>query len=117
MTWAVGLALMTALGRPVPAVLLTDCGAEADDQWALAHLALSPAVGLRGVVTSHAPSLKKPAAPTAAGATVSSRAIRAQGRPSQAKTARTPATAHQTPSTAAISVTPVTSSERVSPLT
>src|SRR5256885_11036915 len=35
-------------------VLTTDCGADIDDQWALAHVALSPELDLRGVVTTHA---------------------------------------------------------------
>jgi inosine-uridine nucleoside N-ribohydrolase len=37
-----------------------------DDQWALAHLALSPEFDLRGVVTTHAPNLAAPAAETSA---------------------------------------------------
>jgi purine nucleosidase len=48
-------------------VLTSDCGTEIDDQWALAHLALSPAIDLKGVVTTHSPSLKPPAAEAAAG--------------------------------------------------
>ncbi len=47
-------------------VLTTDIGAETDDQWALAHLALSPEFDLRGVVTTHAPNLAPPAAETSA---------------------------------------------------
>lgn len=39
-------------------VLTTDCGADMDDQWALAHLALSPELDLRAVVTTHAPNLE-----------------------------------------------------------
>src|SRR4051794_12010351 len=58
--------LLLAMNAPHPVVLSTDCGAEVDDQWALAHLALSPAIDLRGVVTTHAPSLKPPAAEAAA---------------------------------------------------
>ena len=45
----------------VPIVLLTDCGVETDDQWALVHLALSPRLHLRCVITSHSPTLKAPA--------------------------------------------------------
>lgn len=45
-----------------PVVLSTDIGTEIDDQFALAHLALTPAVDLKGVVTSHAPNLPAPAA-------------------------------------------------------
>ena len=48
--------------RSVPpalaAVLTTDCGAEMDDQWALAHLLLSPEVDLRAVITTHASSIR-----------------------------------------------------------
>lgn len=44
-------------GEKIPVVLTTDCGVEVDDQWALAHLALSPRIDLRGVVTTHAPGL------------------------------------------------------------
>ncbi len=44
--------------RSVPpalaAVLTTDCGCEMDDQWALAHLLLSPEVDLRAVISTHA---------------------------------------------------------------
>jgi purine nucleosidase len=40
------------------AVLTTDCGAEMDDQWALAHLLLSPEVDLRAVITTHASSIR-----------------------------------------------------------
>ncbi len=47
-------------------VLTTDCGADMDDQWALAHLALCPELRLVGVVTTHAPNLAAPAAATAA---------------------------------------------------
>lgn len=47
-------------------VLTTDIGAEMDDQWTLAHLAVAPEIDLRGVVTTHAPSLSAPAAETAA---------------------------------------------------
>jgi inosine-uridine nucleoside N-ribohydrolase len=43
-------------------VLLTDCGTDMDDQWALAHLAVSPEIDLRGVVTTHAFFLPKPEA-------------------------------------------------------
>lgn len=42
-------------------VLTTDCGADMDDQWALAHLALAPELELRGVVTTHAPTPRLPA--------------------------------------------------------
>jgi Inosine-uridine preferring nucleoside hydrolase len=45
-----------------PALLSTDCGCEMDDQWALALLALSPALDLRAVVGAHGPTLPAPAA-------------------------------------------------------
>lgn len=47
-------------------ILTTDCGADMDDQWTLAQLALAPELELRGVVTTHAPSLAAPAAETSA---------------------------------------------------
>ena len=47
-------------------VVTTDIGAEVDDQWALAHMALSPEIEVRGIVTTHAPNLAAPAAETAA---------------------------------------------------
>lgn len=47
-------------------VLTTDCGTEMDDQWALAHLFLSPSIELRAVVTTHAPNLPSPAAEASA---------------------------------------------------
>jgi len=40
-----------------PVVLTTDCGVEIDDQWALAHIVLSPELELRAVVTTHASSI------------------------------------------------------------
>ncbi len=50
-----------------PVVLTTDIGAEVDDQWTMAHLALSPQLELKGVVTTHAPNLPAPAAESSAG--------------------------------------------------
>ncbi|MEA2531482.1 MAG: hypothetical protein QOG89_3126 [Thermomicrobiales bacterium] len=47
-------------------VLTTDCGTDMDDEWAVAHLSLSPEIDLRGIVTTHAPNLAAPAAETAA---------------------------------------------------
>lgn len=41
--------------KPVDVLLSTDVGAEVDDQWAIAHLALSPRVNLLGIVTTHTP--------------------------------------------------------------
>src|SRR5262245_31635008 len=51
--------------------LTTDIGTEVDDQWVLAHLLLAAdegAIDLLGVVTTHAPNLKPPAAETSAAA-------------------------------------------------
>lgn len=59
--------LLSCAALPPRAVIVTtDCGAEVDDQWALAHLALSPEIALKGIVTTHAPSLAAPAAQTSA---------------------------------------------------
>lgn len=49
-----------------PVVIVTDCGASFDDEWALAHLAVSPAFDLRGVIATHAPNLEPPAAEASA---------------------------------------------------
>src|SRR5262245_5301809 len=38
-------------------VLTTDCGADMDDQWALAHILLSPELELKAVITSHAAAI------------------------------------------------------------
>ncbi len=56
----------SARRTPRPVLMLTDCGVDMDDQWALAHLALSPEFHLVGVVTTHAPTLAAPAAETSA---------------------------------------------------
>ncbi|MDQ3754933.1 MAG: nucleoside hydrolase [Acidobacteriota bacterium] len=50
----------------LPVILTTDCGADMDDQWTLAQLAVAPEIELRGVVTTHAPTLAAPAAETSA---------------------------------------------------
>jgi purine nucleosidase len=42
---------------PLAAVLSTDCGVDMDDQWALAHMLLSPEIDLRAIITSHASSV------------------------------------------------------------
>ncbi|GIV18350.1 MAG: hypothetical protein KatS3mg023_0101 [Armatimonadota bacterium] len=41
----------------IDVLLSTDVGAEMDDQWAMAHLALHPQVHLLGIVTTHTPYL------------------------------------------------------------
>ena len=65
MLMAATLGMTPADRRPV--VLTTDIGAEVDDQWTLAHMALSPDLDLKGVVTTHATNLAAPAAETSAG--------------------------------------------------
>lgn len=47
------------------AILTTDCGAEMDDQWALAHLLLSTELDLRAVITTHASSIRLSSASSA----------------------------------------------------
>jgi len=59
----------SASAAPRPVILTTDCGADMDDQWALAHLALSPEFDVRAVVTTHTgkfPILAPPAGETSA---------------------------------------------------
>lgn len=72
-TLAAGLLLLAApfarspATRPPPrhaVVLTTDVGAEMDDQWTLAQLAVAPEIDLRGIVTTHSPTL--PSADSAA---------------------------------------------------
>ncbi len=66
-TLAIWAACIFAAPRPI--VLITDCGADMDDQWALAHLVLSPEFDVRAVVTTHTgqyPILAAPAAETSA---------------------------------------------------
>jgi inosine-uridine nucleoside N-ribohydrolase len=46
-----------ARGRDV--ILTTDCGAEIDDQFAIAYLALIPEIRIAGIVATHAPNLPK----------------------------------------------------------
>jgi len=48
---------MAAVDNPIDVLLSTDVGAEIDDQWAIAHLVLSPRVNLLGIVTTHTPYL------------------------------------------------------------
>jgi len=48
---------LAARAAPAPVVVTTDCGVEIDDQWVLAHIALSPELELRGVVTTHASTI------------------------------------------------------------
>jgi purine nucleosidase len=53
-----------ARGRDV--ILTTDCGAEIDDQFAIAYLSLVPEMHIKGIVTTHAPNLPKQAQSSAA---------------------------------------------------
>jgi purine nucleosidase len=54
MRFALLFALASAVyAAPRPILLTTDCGADMDDQWAIAHLALSPEFEVRAVVTTH----------------------------------------------------------------
>ena len=43
---------------PLAVALSTDCGADIDDQWVLAHLLLSPEFDLRAIITTHASSIQ-----------------------------------------------------------
>gem|GEM_PF-2038838 len=49
---------MTTKEKAIDTLLSADVGAEVDDQWAIAHLALSPRVNLLGIVTTHTPYLR-----------------------------------------------------------
>jgi inosine-uridine nucleoside N-ribohydrolase len=49
---------VTTKEKAIDTLLSTDVGAEVDDQWAIAHLALSPRVNLLGIVTTHTPYLR-----------------------------------------------------------
>lgn len=41
----------------VPVVLVTDCGVDIDDQWAIAHAVLTPMIDVRAILTTHAPGM------------------------------------------------------------
>jgi inosine-uridine nucleoside N-ribohydrolase len=60
------LCSVNAVCRNHPAIVTTDCGAEVDDQFALAWLLTSPDIDLKGIVTTHAPNLQAPASETSA---------------------------------------------------
>jgi purine nucleosidase len=49
----------SAAARDRDVIITTDCGAEIDDQFAIAYLALIPEVHIKGIVTTHAPNLPK----------------------------------------------------------
>jgi purine nucleosidase len=60
------IVILLAFARPAHArdrdvILTTDCGAEIDDQFAVAYLSLVPQVHIKGIVTTHAPNLPKKA--------------------------------------------------------
>ena len=40
--------------RPIVVAVITDCGADMDDQWALTHLLLSRTIDVRAIVATHA---------------------------------------------------------------
>jgi inosine-uridine nucleoside N-ribohydrolase len=50
---AVAIAMSFAIAAPRPVLLTTDCGADMDDQWALAHMVLAPEIEVRAIVTTH----------------------------------------------------------------
>jgi purine nucleosidase len=62
------IAILAVASKPVDArargrdvILTTDCGAEIDDQFAIAYLSLVPEIHIEGIVTTHAPNLPKQA--------------------------------------------------------
>jgi purine nucleosidase len=60
------MAMAAAIAAPLQArerdvILTTDCGAEIDDQFAIAYLALLPQIHVLAMVTTHAPNLPKQA--------------------------------------------------------
>ena len=59
------IAASSEAATPRPIILVTDCGAEMDDQWALANLVLIPEFDVRAVVTTHTGKNQILAAPTA----------------------------------------------------
>ena len=50
-----GPAAATEPSSPAPVVITTDCGADMDDQWAIAHAALSPRIATLAVIGGFAP--------------------------------------------------------------
>jgi purine nucleosidase len=66
---ALTMAAAISAAAPYPVVLTTDCGADMDDQWALAHLVLAREFDVRAIVTTHTgkhPILAAPAAESSA---------------------------------------------------
>jgi inosine-uridine nucleoside N-ribohydrolase len=71
MKFALLVAFLLLLGRPAFArdfdvIVTTDCGADIDDQFAIAYLSLIPEVHIKGIVTTHAPTLPRKAESSAA---------------------------------------------------
>ncbi len=60
------IATGSARARDRDVILTTDCGADIDDQFAIAYLSLIPQVHVKAIVTTHAPSLPKKAESSAA---------------------------------------------------
>jgi purine nucleosidase len=65
------IVILVAFARPAHArerdvIVTTDCGADIDDQFAIAYLLLIPQVHVKAIVTTHAPSLPKKAESSAA---------------------------------------------------
>jgi len=63
---AVAVVSHTAAARDRDVILTTDCGAEIDDQFAVAYLSLIPEVHIKAIVTTHAPNLPLKAKSSAA---------------------------------------------------
>jgi purine nucleosidase len=55
-----------AIAQDRDVIVTTDCGADIDDQYAIAYLLLLPQVHVKGIVSTHAPSLPKNAESSAA---------------------------------------------------
>ncbi len=56
----------STFARQRDVILTTDCGADIDDQFAIAYLLLVPQVHMKAIVTTHAPTLPKNAESSAA---------------------------------------------------
>lgn len=52
--------------KATPVVIVTDCGVDVDDQWAIAHAVLAPTLDVRAVLTTHATELGEQSAQTTA---------------------------------------------------
>jgi inosine-uridine nucleoside N-ribohydrolase len=55
-----------AFARDRDVIVTTDCGADIDDQYAIAYLSLIPQIHIKGIVTTHAPTLPRKAESSAA---------------------------------------------------